>query len=75
MTSSEPNATPLVAIVGPTAAGKSALGIAVAKRFGGEVVCCDSTQIYRRFDIGTAKVPPAEQHGIPHHLVDLLDAD
>ncbi|MCL5286705.1 MAG: tRNA (adenosine(37)-N6)-dimethylallyltransferase MiaA, partial [Acidobacteria bacterium] len=42
---------------------------------GGEVVCCDSTQIYRRFDIGTAKVPPAEQHGIPHHLVDLLDAD
>ncbi|MBI1739005.1 MAG: tRNA (adenosine(37)-N6)-dimethylallyltransferase MiaA [Acidobacteria bacterium] len=75
MTSSELHAVPLVAIVGPTGAGKSALGIAVAECFSGEVVCCDSTQIYRHFDIGTAKVPPAEQHGIPHHLVDLLDAD
>lgn len=75
MTSSESRATPLVAIVGPTGAGKSALGIVVAGRFGGEVVCCDSTQVYRHFDIGTAKVPPAEQHGIPHHLMDLLDAD
>lgn len=75
MTSSVSLAVPLVAIVGPTGAGKSALGIAMAGRFGGEVVCCDSTQVYRRFDIGTAKVPPAEQQGIPHHLMDLLDAD
>lgn len=75
MTSTATQATPLVVIVGPTGAGKSALGIAIAQRFGGEVVCCDSTQVYRRFDIGTAKVPPAEQHGIPHHLMDLLDAD
>jgi tRNA dimethylallyltransferase len=75
MTFSESQAKPLVAIVGPTGAGKSALGIAMAARFGGEVVCCDSTQVYRRFDIGTAKVPSAEQQGIPHHLIDLLDAD
>jgi tRNA dimethylallyltransferase len=67
--------SPLVAIVGPTAAGKSTLGIAVAQRFGGEVVCCDSTQVYRRFDIGTGKVTPAEQQGIPHHLMDLLEPD
>lgn len=75
MNSPKTQTKPLVAIVGPTGAGKSALGIAVAERFGGEVVCCDSTQVYRRFDIGTAKVPPAEQQGIPHHLMDLLDAD
>jgi len=64
---------PLVAIVGPTAAGKSALGIEVALRWGGEVVCCDSTQLYRGFDIGTSKVRGAEQRGVPHHLMDLLD--
>lgn len=75
MTSSESQAVPLVAIVGPTGAGKSALGISVAAHFGGEVVCCDSTQLYRRFDIGTAKVPPAEQLEIPHHMMDLLDAE
>jgi tRNA dimethylallyltransferase len=66
---------PLVAIVGPTAAGKSALGISLAEHFGGEVVCCDSTQVYRRFDIGTGKVLPAERHGIAHHLMDLLEPD
>jgi tRNA dimethylallyltransferase len=66
---------PLVAIVGPTASGKSALGMAIAKQFGGEVLCCDSTQVYRRFDIGTGKVPPTEQQGIPHHLMDLLEPD
>lgn len=75
MKSSESQTKPLVAIVGPTGAGKSALGIALAARFGGEVVCCDSTQVYRRFDIGTAKVTVAEGQGIPHHLMDLLDAD
>ena len=63
----------LVAIVGPTATGKSALGISLAERFGGEVVSCDSTAVYRGFDIGTDKVPPAEQRGIPHHMVDVVD--
>lgn len=63
----------LVAIVGPTATGKSALGIALAQRFGGEVVACDSTAVYRGFDIGTDKVPPAEQRGVPHHMVDVAD--
>lgn len=64
---------PLVAIVGPTATGKSSLGIALAQRLNGEVVSCDSTAVYRRFDIGTDKVPIAAQHGIPHHLVDVAD--
>ena len=63
---------PLVAIVGPTASGKSALGVHVAERFGGEVVACDSTQLYRGFDIGTAKPSLAERKGIPHHLIDVL---
>jgi tRNA dimethylallyltransferase len=61
----------LVAIVGPTATGKSALGIALAHRVGGEVVACDSTAVYRGFDIGTDKVPADEQQGIPHHMVDV----
>ena len=63
----------LVVILGPTASGKSALGINLAEQLGGEILVCDSTQVYRHFDIGTAKVPPAEQHGIPHHLVDLVE--
>ena len=63
----------LVAILGPTASGKSALGIAVARRFGGEVVSCDSTAVYRGFDIGTDKVPAEDQQGVPHHLVDLVE--
>jgi len=66
---------PLVAIVGPTASGKSALAIEVARRWRGEVVCCDSTQIYRHFDIGTSKVRGAEQGGVAHHLMDLLEPD
>jgi len=61
----------LVAIVGPTATGKSALGIALAQRFDGEVVACDSTAVYRGFDIGTDKVPVEQQGGIPHHMVDV----
>lgn len=65
---------PLVAIVGPTASGKSALGIFLAKEFGGEVVACDSTQLYRGFDIGTAKPTTAQREEIPHHLLDILDA-
>ncbi len=63
----------LVAIVGPTAAGKSALGVWLAERLGGEILACDSTQVYRGFDIGTAKPTAEERHGIPHHLVDVVD--
>jgi len=63
----------LIVILGPTASGKSALGIELAKRLNGEILVCDSTQVYRHFDIGTAKVPPSEQGGIPHHLVDLVE--
>lgn len=62
----------LVAIVGATATGKSALGIALARRLDGEVVACDSTAVYRGFDIGTDKVPAAEQQGVPHHMVDVV---
>src|SRR5438552_19070707 len=64
---------PLVAIVGPTASGKSVLGVKLAERFGGEVVACDSTQLYRGFDIGTAKPTPAERCGIPHHWLNFLN--
>jgi len=63
---------PLLAVLGPTATGKSALGIAIATRLGGEIINCDSTAVYRGFDIGTDKVPVAERHGIPHHLVDIV---
>jgi tRNA dimethylallyltransferase len=63
----------LIVILGPTASGKSALAISLAEKLGGEVLVCDSTQVYRHFDIGTAKVPLAEQRGIPHHLVDLVE--
>ncbi|HXO88698.1 MAG TPA: tRNA (adenosine(37)-N6)-dimethylallyltransferase MiaA [Candidatus Acidoferrales bacterium] len=65
----------LVVILGPTASGKSALGIDLAERLGGEILVCDSTQVYRHFDIGTGKVPAAQQRGIPHHLVDLVEPD
>lgn len=63
---------PLIAVVGPTASGKSALGVWLAEKFGGEVLACDSTQLYRGFDIGTAKPGLSERRGIPHHLIDVL---
>jgi tRNA dimethylallyltransferase len=63
----------LLVVLGPTASGKSALGIRLANELGGEIVVCDSTQVYCHFDIGTAKVPLAEQRGIPHHLMDLVE--
>ena len=64
---------PLLAIIGPTASGKSALGLFLARQFGGEIVACDSTQLYRGFDVGTAKPTWAERASVPHHLLDLLD--
>ncbi|HEY8535803.1 MAG TPA: tRNA (adenosine(37)-N6)-dimethylallyltransferase MiaA [Vicinamibacterales bacterium] len=63
----------VLAVLGPTATGKSALAIALAERFGGEIVNCDSTAVYRGFDIGTDKVPPAARRGIPHHLIDVVE--
>jgi tRNA dimethylallyltransferase len=65
---------PLVVIVGPTASGKSVLGVWLAERVGGEVIACDSTQLYRGFDIGTAKPTIAERRGVPHRLIDVLDS-
>src|SRR5580692_8257668 len=65
----------LIVILGPTASGKSALAIELAKRLNGEILVCDSTQVYRHFDIGTAKVPPSDQKNISHHLVDLVEPD
>jgi tRNA dimethylallyltransferase len=63
----------VVAVVGPTATGKSDLAIALAQRLRGEVVGADASQLYRGMDIGTAKVPLEERHGIPHHQLDVLD--
>jgi tRNA dimethylallyltransferase len=60
-------------VLGPTATGKSALGIAIAQTLGGEIVNCDSTAVYRGFDIGTDKLPAADRGGIPHHLIDIVD--
>ena len=66
----EVNQSPLlVAIVGPTATGKSTLAIKIAQRFDGEVVSCDSTAVYKGFDIGTDKLPMSERQGVPHHPV------
>jgi len=62
----------VVAVLGPTASGKSALGLALAARLGGEILCCDSMQVYRGMDVGTAKATAAEQAACPHHLLDLV---
>jgi tRNA dimethylallyltransferase len=64
---------PLLVIVGPTASGKSTLAVWLAEQLGGEVIACDSTQLYRGFDIGTAKPSTEERRGVPHHLLDVLD--
>ena len=64
---------PLVVIAGPTGSGKSELSLRVAERFHGEIVNCDSIQIYRYFDIGSAKLPVSERRGIPHHLIDIAE--
>jgi tRNA dimethylallyltransferase len=65
----------LVAIVGPTGSGKTAISLAVAERFGGEIVNCDSVAIYREFEIGTAKPSKEERARAPHHLIDILDPE
>ena len=69
-----PSAVPrVIAVVGPTAAGKSALSLAVAHELGGEVINADSMQLYCGMDIGTAKLTPAQRQGVPHHLLDIWD--
>lgn len=65
----------IIAVVGPTASGKSALAVDIALRFGGEVVSADSMQVYRHMDIGTAKPAVEEMRGIPHHMIDVVDPD
>ena len=62
-----------IAIVGPTASGKTALSIALAQHFNGEVISADSRQVYKGLDIGSAKVTPEEMDGVPHHLIDIVD--
>src|ERR671931_2015771 len=63
----------VLAVLGPTASGKSALALALAERHDGEIINCDSTAVYRGFDIGTDKVPIEARRGIPHHLIDIAD--
>ena len=63
----------IICIAGPTASGKTALAVELAKEFGGEVVSCDSMQVYKRMDIGTAKPTPEERQGIPHHMIDVAE--
>src|SRR4051812_28466030 len=70
-----PPTPPILAIIGPTASGKSALAMAVAEQVGGEILSVDSMQVYRGMDIGTAKPTPAEQARVRHHLIDLVDAN
>ena len=65
----------IICIAGPTASGKTALAVELAKSFNGEVVSCDSMQIYRRMDIGTAKPTREEMQGIPHHMIDICDPE
>lgn len=66
---------PLLVLVGPTAVGKTAISIALAKRLGGEIISGDSMQVYRGMDIGTAKITPAEMQGVPHHMIDVREPD
>ncbi len=75
MSTVEPSPTgpPIIVIVGPTASGKSALGIALAKKLNGEIINLDSVQVYRRIYVATAKVSQEEMQGIPHHLIDIVE--
>ncbi|WP_165209234.1 tRNA (adenosine(37)-N6)-dimethylallyltransferase MiaA [Streptococcus tangpeifui] len=67
--------TKVIVVAGPTAVGKTALGISLAQKFNGEIISGDSQQVYRKLDIGTAKASSAEQAAVPHHLIDVRDVD
>lgn len=71
----QPMKQPLIILTGPTAVGKTALSIQLAKAIGGEIISADSMQVYRHMDIGSAKITPDEMDGIPHYLIDVLDPD
>ena len=64
---------PLIILTGPTASGKTALSVMLAKQIGGEIISADSMQVYRQMDVGSAKVTKEEMGGIPHHLIDVLE--
>ena len=64
---------PMVILTGPTAVGKTALSIELAKKINGSIISADSMQVYRYMDVGSAKITPDEMDGVPHHLVDVLD--
>ncbi len=64
---------PMLALLGPTASGKSALSVELALRFSGEIVSCDSMQVYKKMDIGTAKITKEEMRNVPHHMLDIID--
>ncbi len=66
---------PVIAVQGPTASGKSATALAICEKYGGEIISCDSMQIYRRMDIGTAKPTKEEMARVPHHLIDICEPD
>ena len=66
---------PMVILTGPTAVGKTALSIELAKKINGSIISADSMQVYRHMDIGSAKIKPDEMDGVPHHLVDVLDPE
>lgn len=70
-----PSENPVIAIVGPTASGKSTLGIEVALQVNGEIINCDSVQVYKEIQIATAKVPLEERKGVPHHLIDFVSPE
>ena len=70
-----PSENPVIAVVGPTASGKSTLGIEVALQLNGEIINCDSVQVYKEIQIATAKVPLDERKGVPHHLIDFVSPD
>jgi tRNA dimethylallyltransferase len=74
MNTIESESLPLIVVVGPTASGKSALAVALAKALQAEIIACDSTQLYRGVNIGTAKPTVEERQGVVHHLIDVLDA-
>lgn len=66
---------PLVVLVGPTASGKTSLALTLAEQFGGEIVSCDAVAVYRGLDVGSAKPTAAERARVPHHAIDILNAD
>src|SRR5687767_2508082 len=66
---------PIVAVVGPTASGKTSLAIAIAKKYNGEVICADSRTIYKGLNIGTAKPTNSEMQGVEHYLLDIVEPD